>query len=75
MLLCVMLQDALSEESNIYLPLKLRVFVEDITAPLIGKNKEVAEMAKKAMKSVKRSGEKRASNCQSLRMERKERVR
>ena len=76
LLLCIMFQDALSEESKIYLPLKLRVFVDDITAPLIGKNKEVAEMAKKAMKKCKEEvDKKRASHCQSLRMERKERVR
>ena len=31
-LLCVVLQDALSEVTTFYLPLKLRVFVDDITA-------------------------------------------
>ena len=48
-----MLQDALSEVTKFYLPLKLRVFVADITVLLIGKNKEVAEMAKKVMKKLK----------------------
>ena len=41
------LQDALSELIKIYPPLKLRVFADNITALLIGKNKVVAEMAKK----------------------------
>ena len=45
-----MLQDALSEVINIYPPLKLSVFVEDITALVKGRNEEVAEMAKKVMK-------------------------
>ena len=47
-----MLQDALSEVTRIYPPLKLRVFVDDITALLMGKNKVVAEMAKKVMKKL-----------------------
>ena len=41
-----MLQDALSEVTKFYPPLKLRVFVDDL-------NKVVAEMAKKVMKKVK----------------------
>ena len=44
---CIVLQDALSEVTKICPPLKLRVFVGDITALFIRKNKEVAEMAKK----------------------------
>ena len=44
------LQDALSELTKIYPPLKLRVFAHNITALLMGKNKVVAEMAKKVMK-------------------------
>ena len=35
---------------KIYPPLKLTVFVDDITALLMVKNKDVAEMAKKVMK-------------------------
>ena len=46
-LLAIVLQDALSEVTKIYPPLKLRVFVDDITALVKGRNKEVAEMAKK----------------------------
>ena len=61
------MQDALSEVTKTYPSLKLRVFVADITALLMVKNKEVAELAKRVMKKL--SGEK-ASN-----MERKERVR
>ena len=45
-----MLQDALSEVTKFYLPLKLRVFVDGITALLMGANWEVAEMAKKVMR-------------------------
>ena len=41
------LQDALSEVTQMYPPLKLRVFVNDITALLMRKNTEVAEMARK----------------------------
>ena len=74
MLLRVVLQDALSEVANIYLLLKLRVFVNDITALLMVKNKFVTEMAKKVMKTPKEV-EKKASNCQLMRMERKERAR
>ena len=48
-----MLQDALSEVTQIFPSLKLRVFVDDITALLIEKNKEVAEMAKKEMKRLR----------------------
>ena len=36
----------------------IEVFVDDITALLIGKNKEVAEMAKKVMKKLKEEVEK-----------------
>ena len=58
LLLRIVLQDALSEVTNIYPPLKLRVFVDDLTALLMGKNREVAEMAKKVMKKLKEVGEK-----------------
>ena len=34
LLLCLVLQDASTEETKIYPPLKLRVFVDDITALL-----------------------------------------
>ena len=53
LLLRIVLQDALSEVTQFYLPLKLRVFVDDITVLLIGKNKEVAEMAENVMKKLK----------------------
>ena len=56
--------------------LKLRVFVDDITALLMVKNKEVAEMAKKkVMKKLKDEVEKKGLKCRSLRTERKERAR
>ena len=41
------MQEALSEVITIYLPLKLRVFVDDITVLVEGRNKEVAEMAQR----------------------------
>ena len=45
-----LLQDALSDVTKTYPPPKLRVFVDDITALLMEKNKAVVEMAKKVMK-------------------------
>ena len=52
-LLRIVLQDALSEVAKIYLPLKLRVFLHDITTLLMEKDREVDEMAKKVMKKLK----------------------
>ena len=46
--------------------------MDDITALLMGKNKLVAEMAKKVMKRPREEVEKkRRQNCQYMRMERK----
>ena len=59
LLLRIVLQDALSEVMNIDPPLKLWVFVDDITALLTEKNREVAEMAKKVMKKLKEEVEKK----------------
>ena len=59
MLLRIVLQDALSEVMKIYPPLKLRVFADDITVLVQGRNKEVAEMAKKVMKKLKEEVEKK----------------
>ena len=70
-----MLQDAHGEATQLYPPLKLRVFVDDSTALLMGEEQEVAEMAKKVMKKLKEEVEKRSSNSRSLRTERKERAR
>ena len=50
----IVLQDALSEITKIYLPLKMKVFVDDITALLMVKNKEVAEMAKEGYEEIER---------------------
>ena len=44
---------------KIYPPLKLRVFADDITVLVQGRNKEVAEMAKKVMKKLKEEVEKK----------------
>ena len=53
-----------------------QLFVDDITALLMVENKVLAEMTKKVMKKQREEVErKRASNDQSLRMERKERAR
>ena len=52
LLLRIVLQDALSEVTKIFTTSKLRFFVEDITAIVKRKNKEVAEMAKKVMKKL-----------------------
>ena len=60
LLLRIVLQDALSEVTKIYQPVKLRVFVDDITALLIGRNKEVAEMAKKVMRKLKEEVEEKS---------------
>ena len=49
--------------------------MDDITAQLVEKSKVVAEMAKMVMKRLKEEVEKKASNCQSMRMERKQRAR
>ena len=46
---------------KIYPPLKLRVFVDDITALVKGRNKEVAEMVKKVIKKPKEEVEKKAA--------------
>ena len=54
-----MLQDALGEVTIFYHPLKLRVFVDDITALLRGKNKVVVEMTKKVMKKFKEEVERK----------------
>ena len=59
LLLRIVLQDALSEVTKIDPPLKLRVFVDDITALLIGKNRAVAEMARKATKKLNEEVEKK----------------
>ena len=58
-LLRIVLQDALREVTEIYPPLKLRVFVDDITAFVNGGNKELVEMAEKVLaKLVKEVEEK-----------------
>ena len=55
---CVLLrsvsQHALSEVMKVYPPSKLKVFVDDITAFMEGRNKELAGVAEKVLKSIKR---------------------
>ena len=48
LLLCIVLQDALSEVMKIYPSLKLRVFVGAITALAKGRKKDVTEMSKQS---------------------------
>ena len=59
LLLRIVLQDALREVTNICPPLKLRVFVDDITALVKGVNREVAEAAKKVVKKLEEEIEKK----------------
>ena len=47
LLLRIVLQDASSEVTNIYPSVKLRLFVDDLTALSMGKNEEVAEMQRR----------------------------
>ena len=80
LLLRVVLQDALSEVTKIYAPLKLRVFVGDVTALLVGtvgrqKQKSGGKGKEGDEEVERRRREKKASNCQSLKMDKKERAR
>ena len=59
-LLFMVLQDALSEVAKFFFALKLRVSVVDITAFLMVKNREVAEMGKLVMKKHKEEVEKKS---------------
>ena len=54
LLLRIVLQDALSEVAKFYPPVKLRVFVDDITALLKEKNRDIAEMAKEGDEEAER---------------------
>ena len=64
-------QDTMSEVMKIYPPLKFRVFVDDITA--LVKEKRSGGNGKEGDEEAERgSGEKKASNCQSRTMARKE---
>ena len=49
--------------------------MDNITATVKGRNKEVAETAKKVMKKPKEEVERTASSCQFPKMERKGRAR
>ena len=55
------------ERSHKNLPvLKLRVFVDDITCLVKGRNKDVAEVAKKVMKKLKEEVEKKGLKLSAL---------
>ena len=63
------MQDASSEVAKIYLSLKLRGFVDDITPLVKGRNVEVAKKAKKGDENAeRRKWRKQVSSCQSLKM-------
>ena len=51
LLLRIVLQDALSDVMKVYPILKLKVFVDDATAFMDGRNKELAGIAERIMKS------------------------
>ena len=53
----IVLQDAVSEAMKVCPPLRLRVFVDDITAFIEGRNKELAGRAEKVQKSIRRDVE------------------
>ena len=55
--------------------LTLRVFVDDITALVKGRNKDVAEMAKKVMKKLKEEVETKGLKLSVTKMARKDRAR
>ena len=52
-----MLQDALSEVVSVYPSMKLKVFVDDITACLEGRNKELPKIVEKVLKTSKNDAE------------------
>ena len=57
LLLRPVLQDALSEVTNICAPLTLRVLLDDFTAFMNGRNKEFVEMAEKVLRKLEREVE------------------
>ena len=68
--------DASSEVTKNYPPQKLRVFVEDIAALLMGKKQRHCGNGKEGDEEAEgRSREKKTSNCQSRKMGRTERAR
>ena len=50
LLLRILLQDAFSEVMKVYPPLKLTVFVDEITASMDGRRKELASIAEEVLK-------------------------
>ena len=58
---CVVLHDVLSKVTNIYPLLKLRVFVDDITAFMNGRNKELVETAEMVLRRLKREVKEKGS--------------
>ena len=63
LLLRTVLQDALSKVVKVFPPLKLKVFVEDITAFMEGRYNELAGIAEKVLMSIKGKVE---ENCSKL---------
>ena len=75
LLLRVVLQDAQSEVTQIYPPLKLRVFVGDIMTSMNGRNKELVEMAEELLKKLTIEVRRRAWSYRLLKEGMKERAR
>ena len=57
LLLRIVLQDASSEVMKVCPPLKLKVFVDDITAFMEGQYKELPGVAEKVLKTIRREVE------------------
>ena len=74
LLLRIVLQYALREATNIFPPLKLRVFVDDTTPFMIGRNEELVESAEKVLDKLKERLRRRAWSCRSRKKEQKERA-
>ena len=75
LLLRIVLRDALSEVTKIHPLLKLMVFVDDITALVKGRNREVAEKGKEVDEEIERRGrEERAQIVSDRRWEGKSKM-
>ena len=53
MLLRIVVQDALSEVAKVYQPTTLKMFVDDITATMEGRNKELPCIADKILEVIR----------------------
>ena len=65
LLACIVSQDALSEVVKLYPPMKLKVFVDDITAFLEGRSKESPEIAEMVTRAMSMEVAEKAESCRS----------